>query len=126
MTLVLDTGALIALERNDRPMWRRLKAALQQELIPVTHGGVVGQAWRGRGPRETLLVKALAAIDVRPLDEALGRRAGELLGAAKRRDVIDAALVLLARDGDHIVTSDPDDIEPLAEVSGRHVEIVLA
>ena len=126
MTLVLDTGALIALERNDRPMWRRLKAALQQEHVPVTHGGVVGQAWRGRGPRETLLVKALAAIDVRPLDEALGRAAGELLGTVKRRDVIDAALVLLARDGDHIVTSDPDDLEPLARASGRHVEIVHA
>ena len=26
MTLVLDSGALIALERNERAMWRRLKA----------------------------------------------------------------------------------------------------
>jgi hypothetical protein len=70
-----------------------------------------------------LLVKALAAIDVRPLDESLGRAAGELLAAARRSDVIDAALVLLAADGDHIVTSDPDDIEPMARVSGRHVDI---
>jgi hypothetical protein len=38
--------------------------------------------------------------------------------------VIDAALVLLAEDGDHIVTSDVDDIEPLAETSERHVELV--
>ena len=51
MTLLLDSGALIALERNDRLMWRRLKAALQREEIPITHGGVVGQAWRGLGPR---------------------------------------------------------------------------
>jgi hypothetical protein len=69
-------------------------------------------------------VKALAAIDVRPLDERLGRAAGELLGAARGRDVIDAALVLIARDGDHIVTSDPDDIGPLARASNRHVEII--
>ncbi|MBI3048638.1 MAG: PIN domain nuclease [Acidobacteria bacterium] len=126
MTLVLDSGALIALERNDRAMWRRLKAAQLQATVPLTHGGVIGQAWRGKGPRQALLVKALAAIDVRPLDEALGRAAGELLAAAKRRDVIDAALVLLADDGDEIVTSDADDIEPLARASGRHVEIVSA
>ncbi len=105
-------------------MWRRLKAAKLHEEIPVSHGGVVGQAWRGHGPRQTLLVKALEAIDVRPLDEALGRAAGELLARARRRDVIDAALVLLASDGDHILTSDVDDIEPLARASGRHVEII--
>jgi hypothetical protein len=124
MTLVLDAGALIALQRNDRPMWRRLKAALQQEAVPVTHGGIVGQVWRGRGPRDALLVKALAGIDVRPVDDELGRRAGELLATARRRDVIDAALVVLAHEGDHIVTSDPGDLEPLARATGRHVEIV--
>jgi hypothetical protein len=41
-----------------------------------------------------------------------------------RRDVIDAALVLLASDGDDIVTSDPEDLEPLARAADRHVEIV--
>ena len=126
MTLVLDAGALIALERNDRAMWRQLKAAQLHRQIPVCHGGVVGQAWRGYGPRQTLLVKALDAIDVRPLDEMLGRAAGELLAVARRRDVIDAALVLLAHDNDHIVTTDPDDLEPLARASGRHVEIIRA
>jgi len=126
MTLVLDSGALIALERNDRSMWRRLKAAHLLGHVPRSHGGVIGQAWRGLGPRQTLLVKALAAIDVLPLDDALGRAAGELLAAAGGRDVIDAALVLVARDGDHIVTSDPDDIEPLARASRRHVEIIRA
>ena len=78
------------------------------------------------GPRQALLVKALAGIDVRPLDEALGRAAGELLARARRRDVIDAALVLLARDGDHILTSDANDLEPLARASGHHVEIIRA
>jgi hypothetical protein len=38
--------------------------------------------------------------------------------------VIDAALVLLASDGDEIVTSDPADIERLAAVSRRHVELI--
>jgi len=125
MSLVLDSGALIALERNDRAMWRRLKAAHLRAQVPICHGGVLAQAWRGAGPRQALLAKALAGIDVRPLDESLGRATGELLARVRRHDVIDAALVLLAGDGDDILTSDPDDLQPLAEACGRHVEIVL-
>ncbi|MBN1240259.1 MAG: hypothetical protein JXB36_17275 [Gammaproteobacteria bacterium] len=126
MTLVLDSGALIALERNDRAMWRRLKAAQLAGSVPVCHGGVLGQAWRGRGPRQALLAKALAGIDVRALDERLGRLAGELLARSGTQDVVDAALVLLAEDGDDIVTSDPDDLELLAALAGRHVELLRA
>ncbi|HEX7237113.1 MAG TPA: hypothetical protein VF405_09145 [Gammaproteobacteria bacterium] len=124
MSLVLDSGALIALEKNDRAMWRRLKAALVANSVPVTHGGMVGQAWRGGGPRQALLSRALAGVDVRPLDESLGRAAGSLLARAGGVDVIDAALVLLAEDGDDIVTSDPEDLEPLAMRLGRHVELL--
>jgi hypothetical protein len=124
MRLVLDNGALIALERNDRAMWRRLKLALVAEQVPLSHGGVVGQAWRGRGPRQALLARALEAIEIRSIDRALGRAAGELLARAGRSDVIDAALVLLAGDGDQIVTSDPGDIEPLALAARRHVELI--
>ncbi len=105
-------------------MWRRFKAALSNGDLLVSHGGVVGQAWRGRGPRQALLAKALAGVDVRPLDDTLGRAAGALLGIARSSDVVDAALVLLADDGDHIVTSDPNDIEPLAIACARDVEIV--
>jgi hypothetical protein len=124
MSLVLDSAALIALEKNDRVMWCRLKAALLANAVPVSHGGIVGQAWRGGGPRQPLLARALEGIDVRPLDERLGRAAGALLARVDGADVIDAALVLLADDGDDIVTSDPEDIEPLAARVGRHVELV--
>ncbi|HEX7080422.1 MAG TPA: hypothetical protein VF329_05365 [Gammaproteobacteria bacterium] len=84
------------------------------------------ETWRGRGPRQALLAKALDGIYVHALDAGLGRAAGELLAAARTHDVVDAALVLLAEDGDHIVTSDPKDLEPLAVLSGRHVEIIRA
>lgn len=125
MTLVLDSGALIALDRSDRPMWVRLKAAQAKGEIPLTHAGVLGQAWRG-GARQARLSQALAGIEVRALDEHLGRAAGELLGAAGSTDVIDAAIVLLAHDGDDIVTSDTDDLAHLAATSGRHVELIPA
>ncbi len=123
MTLVLDTGALIALERNQRPMWVRLKAAQLAGEPPVTHGGVVGQAWRG-GPRQARLARALTGIDVKPLDEHLGREAGELLGLAGLSDVVDAAVVLLSIDGDEIVTVDRNDFELLVAASGRHIELI--
>ena len=92
--------------------------------MPVSHGGVLGQAWRGGGPRQALLARALDGIEIRPLDESLGRAAGDLLARAGSADVIDAALVLLADDGDDIVTSDPEDIVPLAARLGRHVELL--
>lgn len=123
MTVVLDSGALIALSRDERPMWRRLKAAQLSGEVPLTHAGVLGQVWRG-GARQARLSQALAGVDVRPLDETLGRAAGQLLGGAGLSDVIDAALALLSNDGDHIVTGDLDDFELLVRVTGRHVELV--
>ena len=123
MTMILDAGALIALDRNDRSMWVRLKASHNAGEAPMTHGGIVGQVWRG-GPRQARLATALAGIDVRPLDEELGREAGKLLGKTRMSDVVDAALVLLAADGDEIVTIDTGDIATLATSAGRHVELI--
>lgn len=123
MSLVLDSGALVALERDERAMWTRLKAAQLVGELPVTHAGVLGQVWRG-GPRQARLSQALAGVDVHALDEALGRAAGELLGAAGLADVVDAALVLISVDGDEIVTADRGDLAQLAEASGRHIELI--
>ncbi len=124
MRLILDAGAFIALGRDDRAMWRRLKAARRTGQLPVTHGGVVGQVWRGGGARQALLARALDGIDVRALDEQLGRRSGALLARTGTSDVIDAALVLLAEDTDHIATSDLSDLRVLAEAAARHVELI--
>jgi hypothetical protein len=123
VTLVLDSGALIALERNDRPMWRRFKSAAEDGEIPITHAGVIGQVWRG-GSGQALLAMALAGVEVRALDEEAGRAAGVLLGRAGMSDVIDAAIALLAHDGDRIVTSDVHHLRQLAAASGRHVEVI--
>ena len=123
MSLVLDSGALVALERNERPMWIRLKAAQMEGDLPLTHAGVLGQVWRD-DPRQARLSQALEGIDVRALDEPMGRAAGQLLAAAGVADVIDAGVVLLATDGDEIVTVDREDLELLAAALGRHVELI--
>ncbi len=124
MSDILDSGALIALEADDRRMWRRLKAALQAESPPRTHGGIVAQVWRGGAGRQARLAKALGAVEVVPLDEGLGRRAGVLLARCGLTDAIDAALVSLAGHGDQIFTTDPDDIAALAAASNRRIDVI--
>jgi hypothetical protein len=47
-----------------------------------------------------------------------------LLGRARRSDVVGAALVLLAVNGDSVLTSDPEDIRRLAISAGLDIEIV--
>lgn len=124
MSLVLDAGALIAVERSDRDTVALIKQELLSGRSPITHGGIIGQVWRGGTGRQANLARLLPGLDVIALDATLGRRAGVLLGLARTEDVIDAALVLLAADGDSVITSDPDDLEPLADASGLHVDIV--
>lgn len=124
MTLVCDAGAFVALERNDRAMWRRLKAELLAGRPPLTHGGVVAQVWPGGEGRQVLLARALAGLEVLGLDENLGRRTGVLLGRAGRDDAIDGAVVLIAADDDRIVTSDADDIQHLLEVAGVDADVI--
>ena len=124
MSLVLDAGALVAIERAQRHTVALIKKELLDGRVPRTHGGVVGQVWRGGGARQVRLARLLPALEIAPLDGALGRRAGLLLGMVRMNDVIDAALVLLAADGDSVLTSDPDDLEPLAAGAELHVDIV--
>lgn len=70
------------------------------------------------------LARLLRGVEVRALESALGRRAGELLGIAGGVDVIDAAVALLALDGDVILTSDPGGLAALVAAAGTHADIV--
>jgi hypothetical protein len=124
VTIVLDAGALVAVERNDRDMVALIKRERLANRSPLTHGGVIGQVWRGGHGPQANLARLLPGVDVRPLDDALGRHVGILLGAVRDTDVVGAAVVLLAQDGDEIYTSDPDDLHELAVSAGRHVELV--
>jgi predicted nucleic acid-binding protein len=113
--IVLDTGALIALERGDKRMIALLHRALAQGLALRVPAGVVGQAWRN-GRVQVTLARFLRSeeVEIVPLDEQLARYCGELCGAASTSDVIDASVVIVARlRQDLIVTSDPGDLRRL-------------
>jgi len=122
--LVLDAGALVAVERNDRDVVALIKRERLAGRVPVSHGGVVAQVWRGGTGRQVPVARLLAGVDIAALDDGLGRRAGMLLARSRMSDAIDAALVCLAADGDDILTSDAGDLQPLAQAAGVHVELI--
>lgn len=113
--LVLDAGALIALDRGDKRMIALLHRALAQGRAFRVPAGVVGQAWRD-GRIQVTLARFLRSeeVEVIPVDELLARACGELCGATGSHDVIDASVVIIARKRrDPIVTSDPNDLRRL-------------
>ena len=124
MRLILDAGAFLAIERADRDTMALIKQELVERRAPLTHGGIVGQIWRGGFGRQAILARLMPGLEIAALDAALGRRAGILLGKSRKNDVIDAALVLLASEGDILLTSDSNDLERLAASAGLDIDIV--
>jgi len=122
MKAVLDAGAFIAVERRDRRVGALLRV-LQQHRVPLrTSAAVVAQVWRD-GKKQALLSRILAGVGVRALGSGDDKRTGELLAAAHLRDVIDAHVVLDVEEGDHVLTSDPDDLERL--LAARRIEATI-
>lgn len=123
--IVLDSGALIALERNDRSVWAILKSAAragEEVLVPST---VVAQVWRGK-PRQAQLAAALDHCLICPFD-AWARRVGELCGRARTTDICDAHVALVAvSQGDVLYTSDPHDLRRLVVACGRRRPAIVA
>ncbi len=122
--LTLDASALVAFERNDRGVVAIVARAQQLEVRLVAPAGVVGQVWRD-GSRQVRLARLLGSdlVEVVPLDDERARAAGQLCGVAGTRDVIDASVVLCARERGHgVLTSDVDDLERL-DPSLRYVRV---
>lgn len=117
MAVVLDAGALVAVERQSFEVRQLLERSKRKGVAVSTSAAVVGQIWRD-GARQVNLVRAIRGVKVRALDEMMGRRVGELLAASRTADVIDAHIALLTGDGDLVVTSDPDDIRRLLNTRG--------
>lgn len=122
--LILDAGALVAVDRADRAMIARLQAAQQHGLELRSNAMVVAQTWRDPRGRQVQLARLLRAVDVRAVDPEVGRAAGVLLGRANTSDPIDATVVLLAAPGDRILTGDPADLAKLARAASSRAVIV--
>ena len=113
--LTLDAGALIAFGRGERGIIALLARALERELEVAVPAGVIAQVWRD-GRRQARLARLLAAdeVEIVVLDDGRARAAGQLCGVRRTTDIVDASVVLCARERGHrIVTSDPDDLARL-------------
>lgn len=113
--VVLDAGALMAFERNDRRLRTLVELAANNSIALHTTAGVVGQVWRD-GSQQARLARLLGSgvVRVEALDLEEAKAAGVLCGKSKTRDVIDASVALLARrHAAKVVTSDPEDLRRL-------------
>ena len=126
--VVLDTGALIALDRDQRSTWAMLRVAAEEGAVVQVPAGAIAQAWRN-GSRQALLSRALRHCEDVPLDGSVARAAGLLCGRTNTADVIDATVALVAGAAGRAgrvtdVTSDPDDIGRLTVALRVEVRLV--
>lgn len=115
MTLVLDAGALIAVEKADRPVLMVMEVARRRGQELVVPAPVLAQVWRG-GPRQARLARFMAArgVEVEALTDQGARAVGAICGRARTADIVDASVVVVARrHRATVVTSDRGDLELL-------------
>jgi len=113
--VVLDAGALIAFERNDRKVRRLIELAVTHGRTLHVPAGAIAQVWRD-GARQARLARLLGSgvLAVQVLDRDEAQAAGVLCGRSGTSDVVDASVALLARRlRAVVVTSDPGDLRRL-------------
>ena len=121
--LVLDAGALIAIDRGDRDVQRDIQDALRAGTPVRTNANAVAQVWRN-GARQARLARLLRDIKIEPITPEDGYRAGELLGATRTKDVVDATIALLAKAKDKLYTSDSGDLQKLCAATGFKAVVI--
>lgn len=125
--LVLDAGAFGAVDRDDRRVVAMLVVARRAGVDLKTTGIVVAEVWHDARGRQANLARLLPAVDVRPVDERLGREAGVLRArAGGGADAADATVVAVSATGDTVITGDVGDLRRLVDASGRRILIVHA
>lgn len=114
--LVLDAGALQALERRNVRLLVDLKRAGELGLPIRIPAGSLAQAWRGR-PRSASIARLLKhPCSVVQVDERSAKEIGEFLAhlrppQGQKPDVVDAHVALVTRATRSLVwTTDPSDM----------------
>jgi predicted nucleic acid-binding protein len=114
---VLDTGALIALERNSAFMLTILKQVRDGKVQAVLPQTVIAQVWRGT-PKQANVARLInSAIQVDgsvvfdELTEERAQQIGIRVGAVHHPDIVDVHVALAAAERGHaVLTSDDADI----------------
>ena len=126
MKVVLDSGALIALERRPGALLADVRQhALNGGGPPVVPASVVAQVWRTGTGHQAPVAAFLGRCRVGTLDAERARQVGQLLAESGTYDITDAHVVAVADSGDLIITSDPLDIARLARAASKQVSIAV-
>jgi predicted nucleic acid-binding protein len=124
--LILDSGAVIALSRNDARARAELTAAWEADVQVSIPAPVVAETVRGstKDAPVNRIIKAVGAVNL--VDEATSRIAGGLLGVARSGATVDALVVAsaLRLGGGVILTGDPADLRSLS--TGQQEIVVRA
>jgi predicted nucleic acid-binding protein len=121
--VVYDAGVLVAADKNERRIWAEHKTRLQAGLVPLVPAPVVAQA--SRSPKQVQMRRLLRGCEVVSFNEAIAHEAGSLLGKARTKDVVDAAVVVLAiHHRADVVSDDADDIERLLSAARVKASII--
>lgn len=115
--LTLDAGALLAYEKAKLSVRAVLRAAFVDKHIVFVPAVVVAEVWRG-GPRSARVAQLLRGCRVEPLVDEHARVAGEALRHVRGTTIDAIVAATAARYGTPVVTSDPDDLEALANHFG--------
>ncbi len=122
MTIVYDAGVLVAADRSDRDVWADHRARLELGIAPVTTAPVVAQV--SRSGRQAQLRRFLRGCEVVPFATEEAHDVGALAGRSGTPDVVDVHLVAVAhRRGFGVLTSDTEDLRPVAEALPGRVQI---
>ena len=111
--LVLDTGALVALERRVPRIQAILRIAAEDGIIPIVPTQVIAQYWRGGSAHQAPVARLLVSCQIEHLDIVRAKQAGVLLGRSETSDETDAVVALIADECGAVVTSDAGDISKL-------------
>lgn len=117
MTVVVDSGALLALAKGKREAVALMKKMQTYGAYFVVPAPVLAETLRGSQRNDAAIFYWLRAFEVEPTTAAIARTAGEILGACRSKSTVDAIVVATARicGASEIITSDPKDIRTLVD-----------
>jgi len=121
--LVLDSGGVTHLAERSRQGAALILALCREGLWPpVVPSVVLVECLQGHAARDAVANRFLKTCDiVAEVPVAVARRAAQLRRLARRGSVVDALVIAFAEPGGTVVTSDPRDLEALAEHATRVV-----
>lgn len=100
-----------------------IRDALRSGTPVRTDPRAVAQLWRN-GAKQARLARLLHDVKIEAITPEDGYPAGDLLGATRTKDVVDAAVALLAKTKDRLCTSDPGDLQKLCAATGFKAAVI--